>query len=129
MRIEPVNWVREWHRARPALLRVCNNRQVHMAIDEVYERLRTGDWWLYSIDGGWLVLEPLHDRIHIVALCSDTLPKGWTLEFTGWLREQMTLLGVSRATLCGRKGWRRALKKLGWIPTDNGEITWVAADH
>jgi hypothetical protein len=127
MMIQPLqNWEDHWADARPALERVCFNRQVDMKVSDIYWLLYTGLGELIKLEGGWAVVRPEYNGLHVVAVSGSALPPGWAAPFTHWLKDTAKAFGVPRATLSGRKGWRRALKHLGWVPTENGmEVLWA----
>ena len=102
-----------------------------MEPDEIYNLLRDGRGQLFHIDGcAWAVLEYVGDAVHVVGVVGDGLKKGWEADFTDFLHHACTEMGVSRATLIGRKGWLRRLKNIGWRPTggpeNEMEVLWAA---
>jgi len=120
MTITPVhNWQRHWSTARPHLVKVCE-RVDDMTIDDIYDGLKTdNNFKLVMMPTGAAVIRLEDQAVHVVGV-GGKFEKGWTTEFTSFLLDVAMITGRSKATLGGRKGWLRALKPLGWVPTENG---------
>ena len=117
MTITPVkDWERHWWKARPLMERVCQ-RMPGITVDEIYFKLRDDpDYQLLMMDDGAAVISLEEDSIHIVGL-SGNFPRNarnWADDFTAFVLSIAMILNRPKITLCGRKGWSRALKHLGW---------------
>lgn len=82
-------------------------------------------WRLLVLESGEgaAIIRILDGSLHVVSL-GGKLPKGWAREFYWWLRGAATYLELTGLTLCGRKGWARVLKPLGFEPIGGG---WLRA--
>ena len=77
-------------------------------------------WRLVCIHDGWAmygaaVIRVLDDGLFVSAI-GGKFPKRWEHEFFGWLSSIAGFMGLKAIRLGGRKGWRRLLAPLGFLP-------------
>ena len=116
MTITPVkDWKQHWWKARPYMERVCQ-RVPGITVDEIYFKLRDDpDYQLLMMEDGAAVISLEDDAVHIVSVGGDfRTHRAWADDFTAFVLSIAMILNRPKITLCGRKGWRRALKHLGW---------------
>lgn len=110
-----------WPRVERYFVQACAHEFADLTPGDI-KRCLLGDanWQLLVLENGAAAVILLGDTLHIEALGGHRLPKGWVKDLQLWLQVAGHVMGASRATLCGRKGWQRALKPLGWRPVANG---------
>ena len=100
------------------MVKVCD--RVDMDIDDIYQALKTDDkYQLLMMDEGAAVISLEDDAVHIVGVAGK-FKKGWAVDFTAFVLAVAMVTDRPKATLGGRKGWLKALKPLGWVPTESG---------
>ena len=84
-----------------------------------YHCIHDNTWRLVILDEcrAAAVIRVWDHRLHVVAI-GGRLPKGWETEFFEWLKRAGRFMGLTHVTLGGRKGWKRKLAHLGFVPLD-----------
>jgi hypothetical protein len=70
---------------------------------------------------GAAILSSDGKSLHVTSIGGD-MPKGWKYTVFEFLRWVALHCRVREITLKGRKGWRRELACLGFVPAESGEL-------
>jgi len=97
----------------------CRLEWAELSADDIEVLCKCSDAWaLVIMQGGAAAMVLKGDAIHIQALGGDRLPSGWEDSLHAWLVNAGKETGKHKATLEGRPGWARKLKRLGWVVTE-----------
>lgn len=120
--IDPFKVSRAWEYAHPFLLK----SQQRGPVDDLtltYMRhccMHDNTWrlLLFHADDhllGAAVLRLLDGALYVSCL-GGTFKKGWHVEFYEWLKSAAGFMQIKVIRFGGRKGWRRLLAPLGFVP-------------
>jgi len=115
-----------WDEARPWLQLAVSRPESDITLADLYRSLKIDQrYQLLLFDSGAAVVIKEDDGIHIQALGGEFKTDVWVSDFNTWLKLAAELFGVNKATLCGRKGWARKLRSLGWCKQgERLEVIW-----
>lgn len=108
-----------WPQIKHHIEAACRLEWAELSADDIGVLLELSDAWaLVVMEGGAAAMVLKGDAIHIQAMGGDALPSGWEDSLQNWLVEAGKETGKHKATLEGRPGWARKLKRLGWVVTE-----------
>lgn len=120
--IEPYQVARIWEHAYPFLAKSQERgpRDEVTLADMRHYCMNTPSWRLVVLYEdhdllGAAVVRVLDDTLFVSALGGRFKP-GWHLHFFEWLKSVAGYMGVPVIRFGGRKGWRRLLAPLGFVP-------------
>lgn len=124
--IEPRQVASVWPRIRHHIEAAQRCGPTDHTIDELKTNcIHDSGWRLLVINNGdaAAIIRVYNQRLHGVSI-GGQMGKGWRPDFLAWLKAAAACLELKGVTLCGRKGWARALKPLGFEPIGGG---WLEA--